>query len=123
MIIINNYYPSSDLNYPIGWEMMKDTAPFKLNFSAPEVEVHCLYGTGVATVERLLYEKSGGLDGTPKLENGDGDGTVNYRSLAACKQWSGLQSAQIHTMELDNVDHMGVLSNSRVLKYIMDLII
>lgn len=114
---------SSDLNYQIGWEMMKDTEQYKLNFTAPGVEVHCLYGSGVSTVERLLYEKSGGLDGSLKLETGDGDGTVNYRSLAACKQWTGLQSEGIHATELYNVDHMGVLSNGKVLKYILDLII
>lgn len=102
---------------------MKDTAQYKLNFSAPDVELHCLYGTGIATVERLIYEKSKGLDGTPKLETGDGDGTVNYRSLAACKHWSGLQGPSVQSLELDNVDHMGVLSNSRVLKYILDLMV
>lgn len=112
-----------DLNYPVGWEMMKDTAQYKLNFSAPDVELHCLYGTGIETVQRLSYEKGSGLDGTPKLETGDGDGTVNYRSLAACKQWAGLQSASVTAVELDSVDHMGVLSHSKVLKYILDLMV
>lgn len=113
----------SDLNYPIGWEMMKDTDQYKWNFTAPDVELHCLYGTGIPTVERLNYEKSATLDGTPKLENGDGDGTVNYRSLSACNHWKGLQGAPVHAVELDNVDHMGVLSNGRVLKYILDLMV
>ena len=102
--------------------MMKDTESYKLNFSAPDVELHCLYGTGVQTVQRLVYEKSAGLDGTPKLENGDGDGTVNYRSLSACKQWAPLQSAPVSVVELANVDHMGVLSNGKVMKYILDLL-
>lgn len=103
--------------------MMKDTEPFKMNFSAPDVELHCLYGTGVDTVTRLNYEKSAGLDGTPKLENGDGDGTVNYKSLAACGEWTKLQQAPIRKLELDGVDHMGVLSNAKVLKYILDLLV
>lgn len=103
--------------------MMKDTEQYKSNFSAPDVELHCLYGTGVPTVERLNYDKSGDLDGTPKLETGDGDGTVNYRSLSACMQWSKFQQPSVKGMELDGVDHMGVLSNSKVLKYILDLLV
>lgn len=103
--------------------MVKDTAEYKVNFTAPGVELHCLYGTGVSTVERLSYEKSGDLNSTPKLEMGDGDGTVNYRSLAACRQWTMLQKEPVHTMELQNVDHMQVLSNSQVIRYILDLMV
>lgn len=114
---------SSDLGYPVGWEMMVDTEPYKLNFSAPDVELHCLYGTGVDTVHRLNYEKSSTLDGTPKLETGDGDGTVNYRSLSACKQWMGRQAQPVRALELDAVDHMGILNNGKVLKYILDLMV
>lgn len=112
-----------DLNYPIGWEMVKDTDQYRHNFTAPDVELHCLYGTGIATVQRLNYEKSSGLDGTPKLETGDGDGTVNYRSLAACKEWASLQKEPVRAVELPNVDHMAVLSHSQVLKYILDLMV
>lgn len=42
----------NDIDYPIGWEMRKDTLPYTLNFRAPDVELHCLYGDGVETVER-----------------------------------------------------------------------
>lgn len=41
-----------DISYPNGWEMKKDTESYQLNFTAPGVEVHCLYGIGVDTVER-----------------------------------------------------------------------
>lgn len=42
-----------EISYPIGWEMRKDTAAYQLNFHPPGVEVHCLYGANVDTVERL----------------------------------------------------------------------
>jgi len=41
-----------DLGYPDGWEMWKDNKDFVMDFSAPGVEVHCLHGVGVDTVER-----------------------------------------------------------------------
>lgn len=40
-----------DIDYPNGWEMRKDTMPYT-DFTAPGVEVHCLYGEGSQTVER-----------------------------------------------------------------------
>lgn len=40
-----------DLEYPNGWEMRKDSLPYTLNFTAPGVELHCLYGSKINTVE------------------------------------------------------------------------
>uniref|UniRef100_A0A1B0D3I7 Uncharacterized protein n=1 Tax=Phlebotomus papatasi TaxID=29031 RepID=A0A1B0D3I7_PHLPP len=113
----------NDLQYPTGWDMMQDTKKYVMNFSPPDVEVHAIYGTNISTVEKLYYRKSKGLDGTPELINGDGDGTVNLRSLQACTQWRDLQKPKIYTMELPGVDHMAILSDSRVIKYIMDLLL
>lgn len=42
-----------DIDYSVGWEMRKDTMPFT-DFTAPGVEVHCLYGEGFPTVERFV---------------------------------------------------------------------
>lgn len=40
------------IDYKTGWEMRKDTMRYSQNFSPPDVELHCLYGDGVKTVER-----------------------------------------------------------------------
>lgn len=40
-----------DIGYPNGWEMRKDSLKFVENFAAPNVEIHCIYGTGLNTVE------------------------------------------------------------------------
>ena len=42
----------TDIDYRIGWEMRKDTLKYTNNFGAPEVELHCIYGDGVDTVEK-----------------------------------------------------------------------
>jgi lysophospholipase-3 len=41
-----------DLGYPIGWEMRKDSQAYADNFAAPNVEIHCIYGSQLNTVEQ-----------------------------------------------------------------------
>jgi len=40
-----------DLGYPIGWEMLQDNWKFMENFAPPNVEIHCIYGSQMNTVE------------------------------------------------------------------------
>lgn len=46
---LNEYF--DDLGYSIGWEMRKDVLKYVDDFSAPNVEIHCLYGSKMNTVE------------------------------------------------------------------------
>lgn len=105
--------------------MRKDVVKYT-DFTAPGVEVHCLYGSNVDTVERLHYPKSSDLDGSPTLINGDGDGTVNARSLQACTHWIGMKEQlgkNVSTLQLPGVDHMGILRDNRVVQYVLDVLI
>ncbi|KOB75373.1 Group XV phospholipase A2 [Operophtera brumata] len=77
----------NDMELPNAWEMRKDVEKYSQDFQAPGVEVHCIYGYNMSTVERLVYKPGTWLDGYPTLANGDGDGTVNLRSLSACEHW------------------------------------
>ncbi|XP_025836355.1 group XV phospholipase A2 isoform X2 [Agrilus planipennis] len=117
---IEEYFRS--LNFPIGWEMRKDTLPYQQGNIAPGVEVHCLFGVNITTVERLYYKPGTWLDGYPTLINGDGDGTVNRRSLEGCLRWSKMQSQPVHYQAFPKVDHMGILKEQAVLNYISNLI-
>lgn len=110
-----------DLQYPTGWEMRKDTIQYAANFTPPGVEIHCIYGHNVDTVEKIRYKKSDVPDGKPDLIMGDGDGTVNLRSLEGCMKWEMLQTQPVTTVPLKDVDHMSILSDGRVVKYIADL--
>lgn len=110
------------IEYPNGWEMRKDTEPYQLNFTPPGVELHCLYGVSVPTVEQLYYKPGTWLDGYPTLINGDGDGTVNRRSLEGCLKWETLQKQKVYSKAIPNVDHMKILSDKSVLDYIGGLI-
>lgn len=66
------------------------------------------------------------MKGTPTLVTGDGDGTVNARSLESCVHWNGTKAQRgkdVFHVELPGADHMGVLSDSRVLDYISKLLV
>ncbi|XP_055596081.1 phospholipase A2 group XV-like [Uranotaenia lowii] len=112
-----------DINFTDGWEMRQDVLEYSQNFTAPGVEIHCLYGSGVPTVERLNYEKSYDLSGKPTLEMGDGDGTVNRRSLEACQYWQTQQKQPIYLREFPGADHMNILSDLSVLDAIVKVLL
>ena len=78
----------SDLEEPNAWMMREDTAPLLAGLPAPGVEVFCLHGGGVATTERLVYGQGEFPGSDPsQILKGDGDGTVNMRSLLGCTRW------------------------------------
>ncbi|XP_019876595.2 phospholipase A2 group XV isoform X2 [Aethina tumida] len=112
----------NDIAFPDGWEMRQDTEPYQLNFKPPGVEVHCLYGVNVNTVEKLHYKPGTWLDGYPTLIYGDGDGTVNRRSLEGCLHWRSLQKQKIHVIPFEKVDHLQILNNPDVLDYLAALV-
>lgn len=63
---------------------------------------------------------------TPTLVTGDGDGTVNAKSLKSCEMWTGTKAQRektIHSIELPGVDHMGILSDKRVVEYVLELLV
>ncbi|XP_057334018.1 phospholipase A2 group XV-like [Microplitis mediator] len=107
-----------DINVPNGWEFRKDTEKFQTDFTAPGVEVHCLHGINVGTVERLYYKPGVSIDTYPQLILGDGDGTVNLRSLNGCLYWRNKQKQRIYHQPFSGVDHMEILRNQHVLDYI-----
>lgn len=112
-----------DIDYTDGWEMRKDTISYTQNFTAPGVELHCLYGSGISTVDSLNYDKTYDLSGKPTLVNGDGDGTVNKRSLEACRHWSSQQKQPVYLREFPGVDHMAILADLSVLDTIVKVLL
>lgn len=107
-----------DIGFSDGYEMYKDTRSYMLDPSPPGVEVHCLHGRNVSTIERIEYHKPGFPDIQPEVVYGDGDGTVNIRSLLGCLNFRGRQSQPVHIKALDNVEHMSILYERAAIDYI-----
>lgn len=118
-----------DMELPTAWEMRKDVSKYSSDFTAPGVETHCLYGTGIPTVEKLVYKPGTWLDGYPTLAMGDGDGTVNVRSLSGCEHWRGHgfyspsktlnANKPVKSLALPNAEHLKILHDKRVIDYII----
>ncbi|KAF6203237.1 hypothetical protein GE061_003655 [Apolygus lucorum] len=111
----------TDIGYATGWEMWKDQLPH-LTLEPPGVEVHCLYGTGIPTITQLLYNQPSHFPNKPAFKYGAGDGTVNLESLDSCSRWTKQQKQKVYVQGFPGMDHNQILSDSRVLKYVSDVL-
>jgi lysophospholipase-3 len=112
-----------DMGFPEGYEMYKDVKDLVDPTQPPGVEVHCLHGVGVPTWEQIIYAKDSDFPDKPgTLVNGDGDGTVNVRSLEVCKSWEKKQKHPVYHVTFPGVDHLEILRNEGVIKYVTKLI-
>ncbi|KAH3761057.1 hypothetical protein Pelo_7125 [Pelomyxa schiedti] len=93
-----------------------------LHFPATrKIPMKCLYATGVRTPEMLQYFDSD-WDSYPKKRHGDGDGTVNVKSLVyACDMWTS-QGYDVETRTYPGVTHVGILANNAVISSIVDFV-
>uniref|UniRef100_F1L2M6 Group XV phospholipase A2 n=1 Tax=Ascaris suum TaxID=6253 RepID=F1L2M6_ASCSU len=102
-----------DMNYTDGWSQYQNTAYLLGKLEAPNVEVHCIYGFEVPTPEKFIWSKGYFPDYQPTVIYGDGDGTVNHRSLDVCSQWighNGGKNVTVHPLEKTN--HMDILEHT-----------
>lgn len=101
--------------------MWKDTKVLTYDLKPPGVELHCLHGTSIDTISRLYYKRGKFPDGTPHIDYGDGDGTVNIRSLRGCLQFQGKQSQPVHYQPIEGADHMLIMGHPTVIAYVKNL--
>ncbi|CAD6196330.1 unnamed protein product [Caenorhabditis auriculariae] len=109
----------TDLDYKLGWEQYKRAANLNGDLSAPGVPVHCIYGTGVDTPEKLTWPKGYFPDYQPIQINGDGDGTVNKRSAAVCARWKNANAGHRVTVhEVFKAEHMAIMRDPTALELV-----
>ncbi|CAL4927117.1 unnamed protein product [Urochloa decumbens] len=89
----------------------------------PGVPVTCLVGTGVDTVESLVYGEGGFEEPPEEVVYGDGDGTVNLASLVGpIKAWSDSPAQVVEVVELPGVSHSGILNDKSALEQIIRVV-
>uniref|UniRef100_A0A0N5A8Y2 Group XV phospholipase A2 n=1 Tax=Syphacia muris TaxID=451379 RepID=A0A0N5A8Y2_9BILA len=84
----------NDINYADGYYQYLQTGFLLENLEPPRVRVYCIYGYGIDTPEAFFWKKGYFPDYQPTTTYGDGDGTVNRRSLEACAKWMGNNGAK-----------------------------
>ncbi|KAF5399115.1 hypothetical protein PHET_07621 [Paragonimus heterotremus] len=103
-----------DIDYTDGYQMMEATKAGHDFFEGPTDvdEVYCVYGTQVATMEQIVYTASS-QNQIPQLVEGDGDGTVNLRSLEVCRRWK-----KVIPIPLPGGEHRAILKDGRLIELI-----
>jgi len=127
--------------------MVEDTKPLIAGLTPPGVEVFCTHGSKVDTTERLIYPpgafpfnrtklmeiKNNSTAGVgmafwpfpskdPTMIKGDGDGTVNIRSLQGCLRWKDQQKQPVHHKVFEGVNHLDMLRQEEPAQVVADII-
>lgn len=88
---------------------------------APNVELHCLYGTDFPT--EMHYTYNNGFDKDPEIKyDNDGDGVVPAQSLQKCQEFAKKQKQPVEVKEFDLAGHMNILYDEELLQYILKLV-
>jgi len=87
------------------------------------VPIYCFYSGGVPTPERLVYDSVSTFpDSEPRVEMGEGDGTVNLRSLEACQRWKDVQQRHpVNVTYYDGVEHHELLHHHELISDILHI--
>ncbi|XP_066493711.1 phosphatidylcholine-sterol acyltransferase [Tiliqua scincoides] len=112
-----------DVNFEDGWYMWNSTKDLLKGFPPPGVEVYCLYGTGHPTPETYFYDDRFPYEDPVHIVYGDGDDTVNRRSMEECKRWQGQQKEAVHVLEIPGVEHLNMVFDNTTLDYINQILL
>lgn len=106
-----------DLNFTEGWKMYDQVKRLTGHLPAPNVTMYCFYGRiSDSTPARFVYGPGEFPDRDPStIVNGDGDETVNLKSLTACSRWKGRQRYDVTVTEFPNIAHLPMIKNKDVI--------
>ena len=109
-----------DMNFTSGWRMYNEVKNLTNHLPAPNVTMFCFYGKSYnSTPVQFVYGPGEFPNKDPSLIiKGDGDETVNLKSLTACSRWKGAreQSYDVTLREFPNVEHLNMIKNRDVIK-------
>lgn len=120
MIGLNNYEKLFDLSEnPTGYEMFRDSSPFKDKLVHPGIDTTCIIGTGQETVERIVYDDPSLFPFNPKFVTGEGDSTVNIGSLRSCSEFALGSKKRFQLKEFPGKSHLLMMYQCDVIDFIV----
>ena len=113
-----------DIGYPEGRTKLDEiqTSPvYQLLDRDLGVTIYCFYSGGVPTPERLIYDSMSTFpDSEVRVAMGQGDGTVNLRSLEACGRWKHVQQQQpVNVKYYPDMEHHELLDKPQIISDIL----
>ena len=107
------------MGYPTANKILPNV-PKAWSDEPPNVKMYCYHGSQVNTPDVLTYADGYFPDYDPSIDYGDGDGTVNMRSLEACLLWRDKQKQPITYRKFSKGEHNGVLGDARLIRELMN---
>lgn len=110
-------------------EMWLNVRNYTLDLRAPNVELWCLYGTGLATPTKVEFDGELLESRATQATSLDGDGTVGLESSMGCAEFKRAQEAAskgryaVHLRPFAGVGHVAMLRSKQVAEYIADEIL
>ena len=113
-------FADSGFAFNTTWERVKNLTTWMTQgqLQDPNVTVHPIYGTGVDTPVKYVYQSSTLNQEPAVVTNQDGDGTVCLASLQAGNHWLHAQEALI----VEGVSHTDILSNQQAVSRIFQVL-
>lgn len=108
--------------YPIGWDIYREIMDNTRHFPPPMVTTYCFYGLGKKTPLQFHYSSTEFPDSPPDVTYGDGDGTVNIKSLEVCKRWITQQKYKVYSRSFSDVEHVHTVKNKSIIEAVSDVI-
>ncbi|KAG2484003.1 hypothetical protein HYH03_017170 [Edaphochlamys debaryana] len=114
-------YGAADMGRALGDAGAHDAAAFwaaslpYITAPAPNVSTHCFYSYGLPTATHFTFSKPDFSDLPPDVRYSDGDVTVPYASLAACRGWAARQSAPVRSYSYYGVVHAQLTDTAEAL--------
>lgn len=108
------------MNQPDIYNMHLDTRDLVGGLKFPNVDMYCIYGTGVDTERAIIYDKDSNFPENPKkiVYDKNGDSSVNLESLEYCLKWKDQTKYKFKSLKIDDGDHLRLIKEDRVLDYL-----
>ncbi|KAK6726066.1 hypothetical protein RB195_004405 [Necator americanus] len=116
----------SYLEYETGWKQIGRLGIVDRTLAAPGVMVHCIFGVGLPTINRLVWSSSAFPHKQPlEIRKGTGDGTVEEKSSELCKHWNPGNNAgkKVTVHRIDGGDHMHTIHHPTTIEIVRQVVI
>ncbi len=113
----------NDVGDPEGYYVYQDVHSESYTYRHPGVDTYCAYSNGLDTPIRYKFEEGQFPHGYASIEYEDGDGTVDLRSLLACRHFLEIERGDhvAEVKEFPDMHHIDLLHDRRFLAYMKEI--